>query len=273
MCSSTGRPASRSCPTSVGTSSRPGCGASGSFASPRSMPSSRRISVSAPRPLCSTVSSTSRVEAFASPSTRRSAPAWRTIIETWWAITSCSSRAIRARSSTTASRAATSRSRSAIRARRSRSPITRRTSSITTTVTTVNGTALRRLPFGPALAARSTATISRRSRARSGAAASRPRARTARRRSRPARRGSAGRPKRVLHAAEHRHRRTHERRVAAANGDRRRDRRRDERNPEPMEGASLPSQISSWAMTGEHGRDQPIEPQRIGPESTRAGRG
>ena len=109
-------------------------------ASLRSIPTSRRISVSAPRPICSIVSSTSRVEACSSSRTRRSAPAWTTIIETLWAITSCSSRAIRARSSTTASRAATSRSRSAIRARRSRSPTTRRTSSITTDEITMNGT-------------------------------------------------------------------------------------------------------------------------------------
>ena len=108
----------------------PVAGASGSAPSSRSIPSSRRISVSAPRPVRSIVSSTSRVDAFASSSVRRSAPACTTITETWWAITSCSSRAIRARSSTTASRAATSRSRSASWARRSRSPITRRTSSM-----------------------------------------------------------------------------------------------------------------------------------------------
>jgi hypothetical protein len=45
-----------------------------------------------------------------------------TIIDTLCATASCSSRAILARSSTTASRAATSRSRSASRALRSRSP-------------------------------------------------------------------------------------------------------------------------------------------------------
>ena len=100
------------------------------------MPTSRRISVSAPRPICSMVCSTSRVEP--SSTTRRSAPAWMTIIETLCATASCSSRAILARSSTTASRAATSRSRSASRARRSRSPTIRRRSSITTTVPSAN---------------------------------------------------------------------------------------------------------------------------------------
>ena len=62
--------------------------------------------------------STSRVldgSGAPSSSTLRSAPAWTTIIETWWAITSCISRAIRVRSATTASRAARSRSRSANR--------------------------------------------------------------------------------------------------------------------------------------------------------------
>ena len=114
---STGSPASLTCVMSVGRSASVGCGASGpAEESVRSMPTSRRISVSAPRPICSMVCSTSRVEP--SSTTRRSAPAWMTIIETLCATASCSSRAILARSSTTASRAATSRSRSASRARR-----------------------------------------------------------------------------------------------------------------------------------------------------------
>src|SRR3984885_15436046 len=140
MRSSTGRPASLTWAISVGSCARPGCGRSGSTASLRSIPSSLRISVRALRPTCSIVCRTSRVELLVPSSTRRSAPARSTIIETLCAITSCSSRATRARSATTASRAATSRSRSAIRARRSRSPTMRRTSSITATVTTVNGT-------------------------------------------------------------------------------------------------------------------------------------
>ena len=134
---STGKPASLTCVMSVGRSASVGCGASGpEEESVRSMPTSRRISVSAPRPICSMVCSTSRVEP--SSTTRRSAPAWMTIIETLCATASCSSRAILARSSTTASRAATSRSRSASRARRSRSPTIRRRSSITTTVPSAN---------------------------------------------------------------------------------------------------------------------------------------
>ena len=65
-----------------------------------------------------------------------------TIIETLCATASCSSRAILARSSTTASRAATSRSRSASRARLSRSPTIRRMTTITTTVPSANPTAV-----------------------------------------------------------------------------------------------------------------------------------
>ena len=45
--------------------------------------------------------------------TIRAAPAWTPIMLTWWATTSCSSRAIRTRSSKTARRALASRSRSA----------------------------------------------------------------------------------------------------------------------------------------------------------------
>ena len=90
-------------------------------------------------PIRSIVVSTSRVDSFAGSSTRRSAPACTTIIDTWCAITSCNSRAIRARSSMTASRFASSRSRSARRSRRSRSPTTRRSSTITTTAPAVNG--------------------------------------------------------------------------------------------------------------------------------------
>ena len=48
--------------------------------------------------------------------TSRAAPAWTPIMLTWWATTSCSSRAIRTRSSNTARRAFSSRSRSAARA-------------------------------------------------------------------------------------------------------------------------------------------------------------
>ena len=84
----------------------------------------RRISVSAVRPTCSTFRS-------ASPSSDaagircRTAPTWSTITLTACATTSCSSRAIRARSSATASRAADSRSRSARSARSSAASVCR----------------------------------------------------------------------------------------------------------------------------------------------------
>ena len=67
------------------------------------MPSSRRISAIAVRPVSSIVASASVVCGRSSPIARRSAPACRTMIERLWATTSWSSRAIRARSSATAS--------------------------------------------------------------------------------------------------------------------------------------------------------------------------
>ena len=69
----------------------------------RSMPSSRRVSASAWRPACSIEASASRVDSCSAPSAWRSAPAWMTMTLTLWATRSCSSRAIRARSSATAS--------------------------------------------------------------------------------------------------------------------------------------------------------------------------
>ena len=103
-----------------------------------------------------------RASSRSSPSsTRRSAPACTTIIETLCAIASCSSRAIRARSSTTASRAARSRSRSASWARRSRSPTTRRTSTITTSVVTPNCSAFDS-DTGPAAEAKVASVIAAR---------------------------------------------------------------------------------------------------------------
>jgi hypothetical protein len=98
---------------SVGRSASFGYGVNGSDESVRSIPTRRLISVSASRPIRSMVCSTSRVEPSPEPSTRRSAPACITIIDTLCATASCNSLAILARSSTTASRAATSRSRSA----------------------------------------------------------------------------------------------------------------------------------------------------------------
>ena len=85
----------------------PGWGAS-SISSPswRIAPSRRRISASAVRPACSTSWSASRSGASASGSRCRTAPTWSTITLTAWATMSCSSRAIRARSSATAMRLA-----------------------------------------------------------------------------------------------------------------------------------------------------------------------
>ena len=105
----------------------PGCGASGSLrVAAQHAEQAAHLGERARGPICSIVSSdlAGRACRAAPAPAARHRPA-ATIIETWWAITSCSSRAIRARSSTTASRAARSRSRSASCARRSRSPTTR----------------------------------------------------------------------------------------------------------------------------------------------------
>ena len=90
-----------------------GCGEwSASSPSGRRMPSRRRISVNASRPVASTAPS-ARTEASGSrSSTLRAAPACTTITETECATTSCSSRAIRTRSRATASRSRSVRSRS-----------------------------------------------------------------------------------------------------------------------------------------------------------------
>ena len=86
----------------------------------RIAPSRRRISASAVRPVCSTpLQRLARPRASSSGSRCRTAPTCSTITLTAWATMSCSSRAIRARSSATAMRAAASRSRSAWRARSS----------------------------------------------------------------------------------------------------------------------------------------------------------
>ena len=78
------------------------------------MPSIRCSSPTAWRPVSSIPASASRSRSRAgsAPSSRRTPPACSTITETLWATASCSSRAIRARSSTTAARACSSRSSS-----------------------------------------------------------------------------------------------------------------------------------------------------------------
>ena len=110
-------------PTSWSSRSRsasPGCGISSAVSpSSRIALSRRRISVSAVRPASSTLRSASRSADALSGIRCRTAPTCRTITLTACATTSCSSRAIRARSSATATRAAASRSRSARAARSS----------------------------------------------------------------------------------------------------------------------------------------------------------
>ena len=101
----------------------PGCGASGASASGRrSTPSVRRISSSAVWPVRSIVSSASRARSGSRSSMRRAPWACTTITPTLCATTSCSSRAIRARSSPTATRSRwrCSRSSIAMRSRRER---------------------------------------------------------------------------------------------------------------------------------------------------------
>ena len=111
--SSTGRPASRACATSLSRCSRLGCGArAGASSGRRSTPTSRRISASASRPVCSTISSASRSRSCSGLSSRRTPAACTVITLTLWPTTSWSSRAIRARSSATAARASSSRARS-----------------------------------------------------------------------------------------------------------------------------------------------------------------
>ncbi len=118
-CSRTSSPAARTSRGQALEIVQPWSAAPARESSPcRRAPSIRRISVSAVRPACSTFLS-------ASPSSDaagircRTAPTCSTITLTACATTSCSSRAIRARSSATATRAADSRSRSARSARSS----------------------------------------------------------------------------------------------------------------------------------------------------------
>ena len=81
----------------------------------------RRMSPSACRAVSSIERSSSASSGRSWRRRRRSEPLWTAITLTAWATTSCSSRAIRARSSATASRARTSRSTSNRSARSERS--------------------------------------------------------------------------------------------------------------------------------------------------------
>ena len=80
-----------------------GCGRSPSAVGRRA---ARRASAAARRPrsgrVCSTAASASRATSGSLSITRRAAAAWTPITDTWWATTSCSSRAIRTRSAMTA---------------------------------------------------------------------------------------------------------------------------------------------------------------------------
>ena len=120
--SSTRSPARPTCSTRDGTWARPGWGARlGAWSvSPRSTPSSRRISTRAWRPVAAIASKAPAARSGSVATATGPASACTTIMLTWWATTSCSSRAIRARSEATARRASEARSRSS-RAARSRS--------------------------------------------------------------------------------------------------------------------------------------------------------
>ena len=83
---------------------RPGCGGAGSSSSLRTPASSRRSSTSASRPVDSIERSAARAWSGRSSNTSSAAAAWTTMTDTECAITSCSSRAMRACSSATARR-------------------------------------------------------------------------------------------------------------------------------------------------------------------------
>ena len=96
---------SRSSWASVGGGAR-----SGASSPDRRTPTIRRISASASRPVASTVSSAARSLTWSGRISRRTADACTVITLTLWPMTSCSSRAIRLRSSATATSARSSRS-------------------------------------------------------------------------------------------------------------------------------------------------------------------
>ena len=117
--SSTGSPASASVSTSAGSPSRVGWGASmPSDGASRRMPTSRCSSSTACRAEDSTVPNASAARSGSFPMTCRAAAACTPMTLTWWATTSCSSRAIRTRSATTACCALASRSVASCSARR-----------------------------------------------------------------------------------------------------------------------------------------------------------
>src|SRR6266542_4200458 len=119
-------PACLTCSTSTGSWSRPGCGPRLGpewSSSERSTPSSRRISPSAWRPMALIESNACAAIPGSRSTTTGPASAWTTIMLTWWAMTSCSSLAMRVRSSAAARPASSSRSRSSRTARASSSAV------------------------------------------------------------------------------------------------------------------------------------------------------
>ncbi len=119
---STGSPAPRVRSTSSPSTASPGCGvrsasSESSVWSTRSTSSSLRISASASRLVSPTVVIAFRAVARSVSSTYCASPAWSEITDMWCATMSCSSLAMRTRSSATA-RAARSASRSARRPHR-----------------------------------------------------------------------------------------------------------------------------------------------------------
>src|SRR5581483_2248369 len=149
-CSSTGRPAADTRSTSAPTSASPGCGVSGAssapFAAGASNDSRCRSSPIAVRPLASTASSASSARPVASarglPSTLRAAPACTIITLTLCVTTSCSSLAIRARSSSMARLVAASCSACTLRSRDVESPTRRRSSRMPSPAATVGTTTI-----------------------------------------------------------------------------------------------------------------------------------
>ena len=94
-------PASRAVSTSSASWSRPGCGARSASppTSSRRTPSSRRVSVSASRAVAAIASNRPRASAESLGDVSRAVSLWTAITDRWCATMSCSSRAIRARSS------------------------------------------------------------------------------------------------------------------------------------------------------------------------------
>ena len=95
-------PALRDASTSVATSASFGCGERSAGPSLRRTPSSRRTSFSASRAAALRAANSSFVPSLRSSSRYGAVSAWTAIRDMWWATTSCISRAMRVRSSSSA---------------------------------------------------------------------------------------------------------------------------------------------------------------------------